>query len=57
MIFAFHSARVYLASWPQVEGISGKYFANRRAIRSPTNSYGKGAAKRLWRASAEMTGL
>jgi len=48
---------VYLAISPEIEGVTGKYFANKRAARSNKQSYDKAAAKRLWEVSAEMTGL
>jgi NAD(P)-dependent dehydrogenase (short-subunit alcohol dehydrogenase family) len=48
---------IYLASSPEVEGVSGKYFANKRAVRSSANSHDEETARRLWQASAEMTGI
>jgi NAD(P)-dependent dehydrogenase (short-subunit alcohol dehydrogenase family) len=45
---------IYLASSPEVEGVTGKYFANRKAKRSNKSSYDTGAAARLWRVSAEL---
>jgi NAD(P)-dependent dehydrogenase (short-subunit alcohol dehydrogenase family) len=50
-------ASIYLASSPDVAGISGKYFKNKRAVRSSSASYDATAAKRLWEVSAVMTGL
>ena len=48
---------VYLASSPEVEGISGKYFyKSRPALPSPF-ARDPEAARRLWRMSEEMTGL
>lgn len=46
---------VYLASSPEVEGVTGAYFANRRPKTSNTLSYDTGAAARLWRVSEELT--
>ena len=48
---------VYLASSPEVEGMSGQYFANRKPKKSSKASYDAAAASRLWRASAELVGL
>ena len=48
---------VYLASSPEVEGISGKYWTNRQAISSSPESYNEDAQKRLWVVSAQMAGL
>jgi len=48
---------VYLASSPEVEGITGKYWMNRKAISSSPESYDKEAQKRLWSISAQLTGI
>ncbi len=48
---------IYLASSPEVEGVTGQYFANRRARRSSPASYDSAAAARLWDLSADLTGL
>lgn len=48
---------IYLASSPQVEGVSGKYFADKREIRSPQQTYDETVARRLWEISAQLTGL
>jgi NAD(P)-dependent dehydrogenase (short-subunit alcohol dehydrogenase family) len=48
---------IYLASSPEVEGISGKYWSNRRAISSSHESYDENAQQRLWVASAQMADL
>ena len=47
---------VYLASSPEVEGISGKYFAYRREIRSRPESHDPEIGRRLWQLSEELTG-
>ena len=47
----------YLATSPEVEGVSGKYFANQEPVRSSDASYDKEAASRLWNVSLELTGL
>jgi len=48
---------IYLATSPEVEGISGRYFANRRPVRSSGASYDRDAARRLWQVSEQLTGL
>jgi len=48
---------VFLASSPAVEGVSGKYFFQKREIQSSRISYDEAAAKRLWELSLDMTGL
>lgn len=48
---------VYLATSPAVEGVTGKYFVNKRPARSNQQSYSLEAARRLWEASLELTGL
>lgn len=47
---------LYLASSPQVEEVTGKYFVNEREARSSAVSYDKELARRLWQVSAEQTG-
>ncbi len=46
---------LYLATSPEVEGVSGKYFVKQKAVRSSKASYDQSAAGRLWQVSAEMT--
>ncbi len=46
---------IWLATSPEVEGISGKYFSDKKEIRSIDISYDEQAAKRLWKVSEEMT--
>jgi NAD(P)-dependent dehydrogenase (short-subunit alcohol dehydrogenase family) len=48
---------VYLASSPEVEGVTGKYFVNQRVVASSRASYDEAAARRLWEVSAQLTGL
>ena len=48
---------IYLASSPQVEGVTGQYFADRKPKASSKASYDTAAAARLWQASAALTGL
>jgi NAD(P)-dependent dehydrogenase (short-subunit alcohol dehydrogenase family) len=48
---------IYLASSPEVEGVSGKYFEDRRQIHSSQQSYDEAAARRLWEVSERLSGL
>lgn len=48
---------VYLASSPEVENITGKYFADRKVARTAPQATDMEAAKKLWDASAEMLHL
>lgn len=48
---------VYLASSPAVEGVSGKYFVDCRERRPSAAARDRATAERLWRLSAELTGL
>jgi hypothetical protein len=48
---------IYLASSPEVEGVSGRYFAGRKAKESHKASYDTATAARLWRVSAGLVGL
>jgi retinol dehydrogenase 14 len=48
---------VYLANSPDVEGVTGAYFANRKPRTSHPSSYDSAATERLWRVSADLVGL
>jgi hypothetical protein len=48
---------VYLASSPDVESVSGKYYAKSKVRPSSRASRNPLTAKRLWDLSAELTGL
>lgn len=48
---------VYLASSPEVAGVSDTYFAFKKAIRSNPLSYDPAVQERLWRVSEELSGL
>lgn len=48
---------VYLASSDEVEGVSGKYFKGRKAVRSSKASYNLEEARKLWEISEEILGL
>ncbi len=51
------STSIHLASSPEVEGVSGKYFAKSKPIASSAASHDEDAQARLWAISAEMVGL
>jgi NAD(P)-dependent dehydrogenase (short-subunit alcohol dehydrogenase family) len=48
---------VYLASSPEVEGVTGEYFEKCKPKRSSQESYDEAEAARLWELSERMTGL
>jgi NAD(P)-dependent dehydrogenase (short-subunit alcohol dehydrogenase family) len=48
---------IYLASSPEVEGVSGRYFGDRKVISSSEEPHDVSAQKRLWEASEELTNL
>ena len=48
---------VYLASSPDVEGVTGKYFANSKETESNDASHDAEAQRRLWAESERMVGL
>ena len=48
---------LYLASAPEAEGVTGRYFASRKPKTSSKASYDTAAAARLWHVSAGLTGL
>jgi NAD(P)-dependent dehydrogenase (short-subunit alcohol dehydrogenase family) len=49
---------IFLASSPEVEGVSGAFFSNKGvAIRSSKVTYDDSVAKRLWHVSEELTHL
>jgi retinol dehydrogenase 12 len=48
---------IYLASSPEVETVTGKYFLKSQAVPSSPASHDMSAARKLWDYSLEMTGL
>jgi len=48
---------VFLATSPAVDGVTGKYFVDERAVSSAEQSYDQSAARKLWEVSAAMSGL
>jgi NAD(P)-dependent dehydrogenase (short-subunit alcohol dehydrogenase family) len=48
---------IYLATAPEVEGMTGLYFKKRRPVIPSAAARDEAAARRLWQVSEEMTGL
>ena len=48
---------IYLASSPEVEGLSGGYFVKKAEARSSDVSHDERIARRLWEVSAELTNV
>ncbi len=46
---------IYLASSPEVEDVTGKYFMDKKETSSSSGSYDREAAARLWQMSAALT--
>jgi hypothetical protein len=46
---------IYLASSPEVEGVNGKYFVDKKQAKSSARSYDEAAQQRLWQVSEELT--
>jgi len=48
---------IYLASSPEVEGVSGKYFDDKKEKKSSDESYDETKARELWDATSKLVGL
>jgi len=48
---------IYVASSPEIEGVTGKYFANKKEKLSSKASYDETLAKQLWDVSVQLTNL
>lgn len=48
---------VYLASSPEVEGVTGKYFVKSKPVASSKASYNEADWRRLWEVSEKLTGV
>lgn len=48
---------IYLATSPEVEDVTGKYFINKKQVRSSMLSYNESVAQQLWEVSALLTKL
>jgi retinol dehydrogenase 14 len=47
---------IHLASAPDLEQVTGRYFASSKPRRSSSRSYHQAAAARLWQVSADLAG-
>ena len=48
---------IHLASAPELEQVTGRYFTNRHPKKSSGPSYDQATAARLWQVSADLVGL
>jgi hypothetical protein len=48
---------IYVASSPEIEGVSGKYFIKKKAVKSAEVSYDEAISKRLWQISEQTVNL
>ncbi len=48
---------IFLASSPEVAGVTGQYFDRKKSVRAAPAAYNDEDAERLWRISAEMVGI
>ena len=48
---------IHLASAPDLEQVTGRYFADSKPKRSAQHSYDEAAAARLWQVSADLVGV
>ena len=48
---------VYLATSPEVKGVSGRYFTDKKSVSSSKRSYSVQVQARLWRVSRHLVGL
>ncbi len=48
---------VYLASSPEVEGVTSRYYVNRKTKKSEESSYDGATTARLWRLSTDLVGI
>ena len=46
---------IYLASSPEVEGVSGKYYRNRKEAKSSSDTYNETYAKKIWAICSKLT--
>jgi NAD(P)-dependent dehydrogenase (short-subunit alcohol dehydrogenase family) len=47
---------IYLASSPEVEGVSGAFFIKKRQVNPPRQSYDEATSQQLWQVSEKLTG-
>ena len=46
---------IYVATSPDLEGVTGRYFTNKRERKSSEESYNKEKQERLWKLSEKLT--
>jgi NAD(P)-dependent dehydrogenase (short-subunit alcohol dehydrogenase family) len=46
---------LFVATSPNLQGVTGKYFTKMHEVRSSPESYDDGAARRLWQVSEQLT--
>ncbi len=46
---------LYVATSPEIEGVSGKYFGNKRELVSPRQSFDEAVVLRLWQIRSDRT--
>ncbi|MDT5025206.1 MAG: retinol dehydrogenase 14 [Micromonosporaceae bacterium] len=51
------AASIHVASAPELEGVTGRYFSNSALKRSAWRSYDEALVVRLWRLRADLVGL
>ena len=49
--------QIYIASSPDVNGVTGKYFDNKKAVQSSAISYDEAVQTRLWELSEDLVGI
>ncbi|MBC8100347.1 MAG: SDR family oxidoreductase [Armatimonadetes bacterium] len=48
---------IYLASSPEVEGVTGKYYHKKRTLKSNSQTYDPAVQQRLWQVSEQLTNI
>ncbi|MFX1298453.1 MAG: SDR family oxidoreductase, partial [Promethearchaeota archaeon] len=51
------ATQIWLATSPEVENVTGKYFDNKEVVKSSRKSYNQDLQQRLWEVSEKLTGL
>ena len=49
--------QIYLASSPEVKGITGKYWVDKQQKRSSNSSYDEHSQEKLWQLSEQLVGI
>jgi NAD(P)-dependent dehydrogenase (short-subunit alcohol dehydrogenase family) len=50
-------SEIYLATSPELDGVSGKYFDQKRPVQGHPQAYDETARQRLWETSMQLTGV